>query len=170
MNIFVCARREVEQYINKYHITHIISLLDPEECFPQTENNKHIPRLHIQCKDVVYSHVLWAPQKHQMQTIVDWVQNFVDANDNVLVHCQMGKCRSVAVGLALDVYFNQKPIDKAIAELKAYRPLMCPNPVVTMYMDEIMKLGGVLHDATEEIRQFRILQVNKNGKITRTRS
>lgn len=162
MKIFVCDRSKVAKTMARFSATHVLSLLDPGvRPFLNPHFNKANWRLVI-CEDQLNADDPNAPTLENVEFILDWGRTLPD-DAVVLVHCEAGISRSTAAAMALLIQHKGiEHIDECVAEILAVRPNACPNPLITIYADNILKCGGKFHSAAEDIATAHIFKMIHN--------
>lgn len=158
MKVFVCSRNQVSRKTSKLGITHVLSLLDPGKkpyLHPSTPNKNWL-LLHFE--DNLEAHQPNSPTKDHVKLILDWAKKL--PNDAILlVHCEAGVSRSTAAAFAILVqHHGVDNIEDCASMLLDVRPEACPNPLITLWADEILECGGKLHAVAETIAKQKLLK------------
>lgn len=153
MKVIVCPLRDVRDVYTQANATHLLSILDPNEHISHdwgfvTAHNWYL----IQCRDVLDDTIIDCPKHEQVEKVLRWAKGLPD--DSILVvHCHAGISRSTAMAIAILVQRGWT-IEAAILHVKSMRKLMAPNPIITKIADSILKMGGQLHQQTQEACEF----------------
>lgn len=137
--------------------THIISIINdagpnwPGTYIDRQHDNHVIHNFHdVEADDPEEYADLTPPSLKVMQSIIDEVKSWeLDDESKVLVHCSAGKSRSTAIALAILVLHGMSPED-ALAKVKLLSPAMCPNRLMTEYLDEVIGAKGELLKAVND--------------------
>lgn len=111
----------------------VVSLVDASTELPKFD----VPHLILRMADTEVATDLWAPQ----QSDIDRAFTFVGKDDRVLVHCEGGISRSVAMGLGFWVS-DGVPVQDALIRVHADRPNMAPNKLILRLIDNHLKMDG----------------------------
>jgi predicted protein tyrosine phosphatase len=132
----------------------------------QELNELKIPRafnkdnwLFLDMDDVINEDADLAPQKEQVQRLLEWVKKLPE-DAHLVIHCYAGVSRSTAAALAVKV--QELGVDRlkdAVNWLLENRPVACPNPVITKFADELLNAKGELHAAAEEVASAKLLRL-----------
>lgn len=57
----------------------------------------------------------------------DLINSFIKQKKNVLVHCIMGRSRSVSIVLAYLIKYNKMTFEEGLKLIKLNRSIVCPN-------------------------------------------
>ncbi len=160
MRVFISAKDDVERMVQNHAITHIISLLDPDDFF-WFDSVKHIPRLLLSCEDVLDDDAKNAPSIDQVKNLLSFAAA-LPADAKVLVHCFGGVSRSTAAAAAiitqkLILSDHTDPVAKAMQIVMTLRPMACPNPVISRLADHLLNFNGDLHTACEAVANAKML-------------
>jgi predicted protein tyrosine phosphatase len=131
--------------------THIISVINdagpnwPGTYIDRQHNNHGIYNFHdVEADDPEEYADLTPPSLKVMQEIIDEVKSWELTDESkVLVHCSAGKSRSTAIAMAILVLHGMSPAD-ALQKVKLLSPAMCPNRLMTEYLDEVIGAEGEL--------------------------
>jgi len=131
--------------------THIISIINdagpnwPGTHIDRQHNNHIIQNFHdVEDDDPEEYDGLVAPTRKNMQDLIDEVRTWeLDEDSKVLIHCSAGKSRSTAIALAVLVLHGMSPAD-ALAKVKLLSPAMCPNRLMTGFLDDVIGANGEL--------------------------
>jgi predicted protein tyrosine phosphatase len=146
--------------------THIISVINdagpnwPATTIDRQHNNHAIYNFHdVEDDDPEEYADLVPPTKKDMQDIIDEVKSW-ELNDDskVLIHCSAGKSRSTAIAIAVLVLHGMSPKD-ALAKVKLLSPAMCPNRLMTQYLDEVIGANGELLKAVTDWYDATIIMI-----------
>jgi predicted protein tyrosine phosphatase len=146
--------------------THIISIINdagpnwPATTIDRQHDNHAIYNFHdVEDDDPEEYADLVPPSKKNMQDIIDEVNSW-ELNDEskVLIHCTAGKSRSTAIALAIMVLNGMTP-DEALKKVKLLSPAMCPNRLMTEYLDEVIGANGELIKAVNDWYAATIIQI-----------
>ncbi|KAG9238396.1 protein-tyrosine phosphatase-like protein [Amylocarpus encephaloides] len=137
LGMFVLRRKG---FLEKHGITHIVSVLIYDfKDYRELENYKH---LQINALDVDDENLL-----AEFEKTGKWVEDALEAGGKVLVHCAMGKSRSVTITIAfllrkypdltvtsaLELVKQARPMaepnDGFMAQLKLYKLMGCPRNI-----------------------------------------
>jgi predicted protein tyrosine phosphatase len=131
--------------------THIISIINdagpnwPATTIDRQHSNHAIYNFHdVENDDPEEYADLVAPSLKVMQEIIEEVKSW-ELNDEskLLIHCSAGKSRSTAIGLAVLVMNGMSPSD-ALRKVQLLSPAMCPNRLMTEYLDRSIGANGEL--------------------------
>lgn len=146
--------------------THIISIInDAGPNWPAThidrQHDQHIVKnFHdVENDDPEEYSELVPPTLSDMQDIIDEVKSW-ELNDDskVLIHCSAGKSRSTAIALAVLVLHGMDA-DEALRKIKLLSPAMCPNRLMTEYLDEVIGAEGELIRVVEAYYKDSIIMI-----------
>ena len=113
--------------------------------------------LFLEMDDVINEDAEAAPQKEQVQRLLEWSAK-LPSNAHLVVHCFAGISRSTAAALAIKTQeLGVDRVPDAINWLLDERPQACPNPVITKFADELLGANGELHSAAEEVANKKLL-------------
>jgi hypothetical protein len=93
-----------------------------------------------------------APDRNQVYRILLFSQNFT-REDRILIHCRAGISRSTAI--AISILCQHSPVGEeklAVDQVRAIRPVMLPNFLITKLADEILQRQGKLIAAVAKMR------------------
>lgn len=147
--------------------THVVTLLHSRE-----RNTLFLPKsfdranwLFLDMDDVINEDAHSAPQRDQVERLLDWVKK-VPNDAHLVVHCYAGISRSTAAALAIKVQeLGVDKIDEAVNWLLEVRPQACPNPVISKHADDLLGANGELHAAAEEVANAKLLSLY-GGRLT----
>jgi predicted protein tyrosine phosphatase len=159
VEIFVSSLDRVYSTICSRGITHVLTLLKIEE-----RQYLRLPGffdrskwLFLEMDDVIDRDAYSAPKKDQVDHLLNWGRK-LPSDARLLVHCLGGVSRSTAAALALKVQDKGlDSIDESLAWLVAIRPIACPNPVITIYADELLNADGKLFKAVEKMVRAKLI-------------
>lgn len=155
MIIHVCQHNATHDTVKRTGAKHVLSITDVGNHLYLTPRLKKCNILKMQFDDVILANAAHAPTVEQVDQMLSWARK-IPANEDLVVHCWAGISRSSAIAIAIHADRYGK-IDEAIQHIKHTRPLICPNPVISKYADELLGADGRLHDACEEVAEYRLL-------------
>jgi len=149
-NLFVCSLAQMPDFVKKYQITHMITLMSEYEIkedgfvFPKELNPDNW--LHIDIRDTSNHTFRKAPKIYHIQKIIEWANNLPE-DANLLVHCYAGISRSTATALMIAVLKNGiDSIDDSFNWLIRHRPIAIPNILMIELADYALDANGKLYD------------------------
>lgn len=89
-----------------------------------------------------------SPNPEMLKAALEHATGLSD-EDRVLVHCHAGKSRSPAIALGILVAAGLTPTD-ALARVKALRPFIIPNRLMTSILDDLLEQRGELNRVVRE--------------------
>jgi predicted protein tyrosine phosphatase len=125
--------------------TKVISLIQ-EELIPELPNFSPVKHLVLRMEDVENDISPDRPKQIHIDTAFD----FVSTEDNVLVHCEGGISRSVALAIGLLVQ-DGKTIEEAVIEVHQWSPNMWPNKLMLDLIGAKIKIA----DFTSKVSKAR---------------
>lgn len=163
MRVLVCDKSKVHDVVNREGATHLISICDPGDSLPLTPILKEMNRLHLTFEDVLDENAFQAPTMEHVERILDFTKDLPD-DAVVLVHCFAGVSRSTAAAAAVVAQnLLQKGFtdvaERAVAAVREVRPMLCPNPVISKFADDLLGLNGQLFDECEKVANEKILKL-----------
>jgi predicted protein tyrosine phosphatase len=162
MKVFVCNRSAVSRKTSQVGATHVLSLLDPGKkpfLHPNTDRRNWL-LLHFE--DNLLATEPNSPTLEHVSKILEWGCKLPE-DAVVLVHCEAGVSRSTAAALALLVqHHGTDKIDDCIKLLLDVRPFACPNPLITLFADELLGCNGELHEKAEKVANAKIIKMINN--------
>ena len=137
-----------------------MSILDPGE-IPSWPNNVNRDNwMHLSCRDVMDNTIENAPQLSHVVSALEWAAK-LPKNSVLLIHCHAGISRSTAIAIAILVQSGWG-IQKSVDYVKSMRRIMAPNPILTQYADDYLKMNGKLHQAAQDAVDYvNLLEKNK---------
>ena len=113
----------------KYNISHVISIgCDPVYNLPNITNHKFNIEDNGDPNNVFTFFSKIIPEIH------DLINNLLDNNIKVLVHCQAGISRSAIVVIMWLIKYKNMDYDCAFAHVKERRPIISPNSSFVDYI------------------------------------
>jgi predicted protein tyrosine phosphatase len=150
--IIVCPLSVAQHQIDAYGASRVVSLLGPESphrIFERIEPDNH---LKLTFHDIAApSPGLTPPSEETVIQILDFVRKW-DREAPMLVHCWAGISRSTATAYMAQCLLYPDADEYRLAdELRAASPSATPNPLMIAYADRILRRGGRMVSAIQEI-------------------
>lgn len=147
--IWVCGVHEVYDVAEKVGPSHIVSLLAPEDHFPEFPQHHH---LKLGLDDIAEPiEGFLPPSKQAVIELIEFLRSWDKAKAPLISHCWAGISRSTATAL-IAAMLNSDETEEAIAwRLREASPTASPNRLIISYADEILGLNGRLMNAVEDI-------------------
>ena len=146
MNIIICRAREVIDQIAEHNVSAVLSIEHPGA----QDGKGRAPRLHNIAQSIL---CFWDIEKEDIPdgphlSHIKDAFAFLDqhSDENVIIHCNAGKARSVGIALAYLVS-DLGDINAAIERIKAIRPIAAPNLALIKIADRFLELDGALTKA-----------------------
>ncbi|EKE38280.1 hypothetical protein ENUP19_0284G0020 [Entamoeba nuttalli] len=113
-------------FLREYHIEGVLSIGTKP-----LYTSKKVEYLFIQCGDSISDDV----SSHFNESF-EFIDRFVTAEKNVLVHCVAGVSRSASLVIAYVMKKEKIPYEAALAKVKAHRFCVCPNPAFAQQLQK----------------------------------
>ena len=136
-NIFIGSDNFTEEDLKKNNITHIINI----SCKKDIKYN-NITSLFINLPDGGNPHNGKAIDDY-FPLAIDFIQNAIDNNGKVLVHCHMGISRSATLVMAYIMNINKLPYEKVLLMVRNKRPIIDPCFVFIWKLLEYQRKLGI---------------------------
>ncbi|KAL7721286.1 protein-tyrosine-phosphatase [Entamoeba marina] len=134
-NLFLTNRTSAQDHntFRDYNIGAVLSLTTNTANYPDGVKSKHI---HIQ--DSFFFLI-----QPYLEESFKFINEMMNNNLNVLVHCEIGLSRSASAVIAYLMKTNKWTFKKAFLYVKERRPLVCPNPGFIMQLYEYQNYLGI---------------------------
>jgi len=163
MRVLVCEKSKVHDTVKREGVTHLVSIVDPGDQLFLTPRLKEVNLLSLKFDDVLDEHELFAPTRKDVECILDFTKELPD-DAVVLVHCFAGVSRSTAAAAAIvaqNLLQNgfTDVADRSVETVREVRPMLCPNPIISKFADELLGLNGQFFEACERVANEKILKL-----------
>lgn len=149
--IYVCPLDRMPEAAADLRPSHLISLLDPDHAVSTPPGLAPKNHLKIGIHDISEPFDGYvAPAREHIEAVLDFAAAW-DRSAPMLVHCFAGISRSMAAALILLCQRNEGRERDAAALVRARAAHAMPNRRMIALADEVMKLGGRLVRAVEEM-------------------
>lgn len=133
------------QTIPSFRPTHIVSVIDGTmDPLPGEHQHLHVAMSDVAMPCTGFIH----PTAQHLEEILQFTQNLGD-DDRLLVHCFAGQSRStaVAIGILIQHSLDYREAFDTVARL---RPILLPNRLLILLIDDHFNLGGQLEHLVYE--------------------
>jgi predicted protein tyrosine phosphatase len=145
--IVVSSYWELEETLERYKPTHLISLMDNAEAVPSPPYMKANNHLRLYFHDVEWKIPGISPSLEDIEKIIEFALCWTGNHKPILVHCISGVSRSPAAGLILASVCQPNNETNFAMHLKQKAPFCHPNRLMIKLADQALSLGGKLIDA-----------------------
>ena len=153
MSIWVCSLMRARALVEYHKPAGVISLLDPQERFPDFAGYDTNTHLRVTMDDVAHDddERRVAPSTEHIQSIIDFASNW-DQSAPLLVHCHAGVSRSSAAAFIISCALNPRSELADIAQIIRRNSLTArPNKRMVAIGDKLLKRRGRMSVALEAI-------------------
>jgi len=166
VNLYICGRQELIDFSDK-NISHLISVIDPNESLVPTPNwPSIINHTHFKFDDV---EVLMdgAPLRKDVEQIIYHLNDIIaysNENDvNLLVQCFAGIARSTSIAfMFICMLHDDWPEEKSWEHITMLRPCAWGNRRMVQFADNILAKGGTMIGA---LKKFQLENSDAEGGL-----
>jgi predicted protein tyrosine phosphatase len=167
VKILVCPLSKVMSMVAFHTPERIVSLLDPNDVFPETGPaylNRHLQLafhdIHVSTQDQVM------PTAKHIGLLLDFLSHW-SRKAPILIHCRAGIGRSTATAFITACLHNPHADELEVAvALRRASPLARPNETLIKWADMVMGRNGRMSNAiTETGRDLSWIEVNERLRI-----
>lgn len=153
MTIWVCSLVRARELVTHHKPERIISLLSPDDRFPEFEGYDEDRHLRLEIDDVGYavSSGRQGPNASHAMAIIDFARDW-PKKAPMLIHCQAGVSRSAAAAFIVACALNPRaePADIA-ADLRRQSLTARPNRILVEMADRLLNRRGRMLAALDAI-------------------
>ncbi|KAI8387294.1 protein-tyrosine phosphatase-like protein [Blakeslea trispora] len=125
---------ESQHFLEKNHITHILTLGHFKQSYPPDQFCQKIVRI----TDNPEADII-----HYFPEAIQFIQDAIDKDESILVHCLAGVSRSPTIVAAYLMATQKLRWKEAIAVIKRTRPFVNPNPGFIAQLKLFQNMGYV---------------------------
>jgi len=150
MQIIVTPLSAVEPVIAERGVSHLVSLLSPDEMISTPQAIRPENHLQIGVNDITQpGEDLVHPTETHVTALLDFVEGW-DKSAPMLIHCWAGISRSTASAFITLCMLNPEHPEDYLAQLiRREGPTSMPNRLIVAHGDELLGRGGRMVDALD---------------------
>jgi predicted protein tyrosine phosphatase len=148
--IYVCAKSQVPESVQKLRPSHLITLLDPNDDMPTPDDVLGHRHLRLGLHDIATARAdLTAPDEMHVRELIAFARDW-DRRKPMLIHCWAGISRSTASAFTIACLFSPPGLEHDLARrLRQNAPHAQPNPRIVAFADALLDRDGRMVDAVD---------------------